>query len=185
MAKVEVGKGRATINQLSQGMEVIIPAKRNYFIIIFLSCWLVGWSIGEVSAIKQIITSEHFEEELFLFVWVTMWTMGGGFALIALLWNLRGKEKVSIDDFELRHVRDFVLFKRSKEYDLVHIEDLRSQPNVTSQMFGMNSGIDFWGFTGGNIVFDYGKSTHKFGGGLDEAEAKHIISEIKQRYKNI
>ncbi len=40
----------------------------------------------------------------------------------------------------------------------------------------------FWGVGQGIITFDYGAKTFRFGSGLDEAEAKMILSEITQRY---
>ena len=35
---------------------------------------------------------------------------------------------------------------------------------------------------GGIIAFDYGAKKFNFGTGIDEAEAKKILSEIQQRY---
>jgi hypothetical protein len=37
-------------------------------------------------------------------------------------------------------------------------------------------------FGGGTIAFDYGAKTFRFGGGLDEAEASHLIELLKSRY---
>jgi len=182
MAKVELGKGRSTVNELPQGIEVIIPAKKSYFVIFFLAFWLVGWAFGEISAIGALLDSENKAPTLFLSAWLGAWTIGGAFAILAWLWNIKGKEVVRVDGIELKHIRDFVLFKRSKEYELAHIKELRANTSNTS-MFNINAGMEFWGFTGGSIAFDYGHSTHKFGAGLDEAEAKHIAETIKNRYK--
>ena len=52
-------------------------------------------------------------------------------------------------------------------------------------MFGTRNGMEFWGISGGSVVFDYGHSTHKFGAQLDGAEANHIVTTTKQRYKNL
>ena len=45
--------------------------------------------------------------------------------------------------------------------------------------------MEFWGFSGGSVAFDYGHSTHKFGSGLDEAEANHIIKTVKEHFNHI
>ena len=45
--------GRATINDIYNGVEITIPAKRNPFIIIFLSFWLCGWLMGEIFALTS------------------------------------------------------------------------------------------------------------------------------------
>ncbi|WP_020559718.1 hypothetical protein [Thiofilum flexile] len=180
MAKVKVEKGRATINNLPQGIEVIIPSKKRYFMIVFLSFWLFGWFFGELGAIKNLLDWEDKLPNLFMIVWLCGWTVGGAFAIVTWFYNVKGKEVVRIDGQELKYVRDFFLFKRSKEYDVINIKDLRVNLNSSN-----NNGIEYLGISGGTIAFDYGRSTHVFGTGLDEAEAKHIIQTIKNRYKNL
>lgn len=184
MVKVEVGQGRATIKGLPQGIEIIIPSKKNYFLIFFLAFWLVGWAFGEVAVLYSLVNLESESPKLFLVFWLGGWTVGGVFALIAWLYNIKGKEIVHINGMELKHIRDFVLFKRSKEYEMAHIKELRAGP-TNSSIFNFTNGMEFWGNTGGTIAFDYGQSTHKFGTGLDEAEAKHIVETVKNRYKNL
>jgi len=36
MAKVEAGKGRSQIKETATGLKITIPAKKNYFLILFL-----------------------------------------------------------------------------------------------------------------------------------------------------
>ena len=148
MAKIEIGKGRSIINDLPQAIEIIIPAKKNYFLIFFLAFWLAGWAFGEVTAIGEIINTESKAPTLFMVAWLGGWTVGGGFALFAWLWNVKGKEIVRVDGMELKYKRDFVLFSRSKEYEIAHIKNLRTNPDTTS-MFGFNNGMEIWGLTGG------------------------------------
>ena len=54
-----------------------------------------------------------------------------------------------------------------------------------SSLVDTSNGMEFWGISGGSVVFDYGHSTYKFGDELDEAEVNHIVSTIKQRYKHL
>jgi len=41
--------------------------------------------------------------------------------------------------------------------------------------------MQFWGYVNGPIVFDYGMKTIKFGLGIDEAEAKHILGVLSEK----
>ena len=100
------------------------------------------------------------------------------------LWNVMGQEIINLSNTELRHVRRLPVFQRSKEYDLSAVSKLRVQAQDSSR-FSMHNAMEFWGISGGSVVFDYGHSTHKFGAQLDEAEANHIVTIIKQRYKNL
>lgn len=184
MARVEVGKGRSQIEETLLGLQITIPAKKNYFLILFLAFWLVGWAFGEVTVLAQVLNPENEGPKLFMLAWLCAWTTGGAFAIYAWLWNVKGQEIINLSSTELQHVRRLPIFQRSKEYDLSAVSNLRTQaPN--SSLFGSRNSIEFWGISGGSVVFDYGHSTHKFGAQLDEAEANHIVSTIKQRYKNL
>ena len=184
MAKVEVGKGRSQIEETPSGLRITIPAKKNYFLILFLAFWLVGWAFGEITALAQVLNPESGAPKLFMLAWLCGWTVGGAFAIYAWLWNVKGQEIVNLSSTELQHVRRLPFFQRSKEYDLSAVSKLRAQAPDRS-IFGTRNGMEFWGISGGSVVFDYGHSTHKFGAQLDEAEANHIVTTIKQRYKNL
>ncbi|HEX7512218.1 MAG TPA: hypothetical protein VF464_02505, partial [Candidatus Methylomirabilis sp.] len=87
---------RAIIEGGPEGLEIIIPAGRNLFAVVFLGVWLVGWLVGEVTAIAGLagITSAgNVAADLFLLVWLTFWTIGGCFAAYTWLWMLAGKER--------------------------------------------------------------------------------------------
>lgn len=183
MVKVEVGKGRGQVERTATGLKITIPAKRNIFVVLFLGFWLIGWSFGEVAVLIQVFSAEK-APKIFLFAWLGGWTVGGVFAIYAWLWNIKGKEIINITRSELQHIHQLPIYKRSKEYDLSSITNLRAQEQNIS-IFGSRNGMEFWGISGGSIAFDYGRSTHKFGAQLDQAEAAHIINEIKQFNKNL
>jgi len=73
-------------------------------------------------------------------------------------------------------------FGFDKEYDLVQMREVRVG-DLGVNPFDFSSSLQLWGIGGGVIVFDYGARTHRFGVGLDEAEAKQIVTAIKQRYR--
>jgi hypothetical protein len=39
--------GKATVNKRGNTLEIIIPSKRNWFVIIFLCVWMRGWIMNE------------------------------------------------------------------------------------------------------------------------------------------
>lgn len=164
-------------------LKILIPSKKNWFIIIFLSIWLVGWFFGEKSAIIDLLGSNNIGIDLFMMVWLTGWTFGGVFAIIVLLWNLAGKETIYIDKGIFQIDKSiFSIIIRSKKYETKSIKNLELNPaqNIASLFAQKNIG-DFWGLTGGKLRFDYGMKTIKFGIGIDEAEARHLITEITNK----
>jgi len=184
VAKVEVGKGRSKIEDAPCGLRITIPAKKNYFLILFLAFWLVGWAFGEVTVIAQVLNSESDAPKLFMLAWLGAWTVGGAFAVYVWIWNVKGQEIINLSSTELQHIRRMPMFQRSKEYDLSAVSNLRTKAPESS-MFGSRNSMEFWGVSGGSVVFDYGHSTYRFGAQPDEAEANNIVVTIKQRYKNL
>jgi len=185
MAKVEVGERRSRINELSNGLEVVIPAKKNYYIIVFISIWLVAWLFVLKSAFYSLTSPESHAPMIPMVIWTIGWTIGGIFAILMWIWNFKGKEIITFNGIELKHKRDFFLFSRSKEYEMSHIKGLRVTPPPSTSRFGLNNGFDFGGYNTGTITFDYGNGTHRVGGGIDEAEAEYIVEAIKRRYKSL
>lgn len=179
MVAIRPGKGRAEVARSASGIVVTIPSKRNILIIGFLGFWLVGWVFGEGMAIQQLIGGHVGNGFAFLAAWLGGWTIGGAFAWYAWLWNVAGKEVVTLHAATLRYQRKIPLFVRSKEYEVAHIRNLRTEPNPAGSggLFPSRS-MAFWGLSGGTIAFDYGRSTHHFGMALDAADADYVVEQL-------
>ena len=184
MARVEVGKGRGRVERVPAGLRITIPAKKNLLLIAFLAFWLVGWTIGEITAIFFVLIPEMSAHTLFVMTWLVPWTIGGALAIYVWLWNVTGKEIILISENELQHIRQLPIFRRSKEYDLAAVSNLRVQAG-SARIFSMAHGLEFWGIAGGTVVFDYGRSTHRFGAQLEEADAEHIVGEIRKQFTHL
>ncbi len=184
MVRVEIPQRRSTINDSPSGCEIVIPAKRNFFIIAFLGFWTIGWACGEVFAIRQLFfmpKGQNFPE-IFLLAWLGAWTVGGAFAIYTWLWTVSGKERIRLRPAALSMKRDVLGFGRTREFDLNHVANIRvSTQNYNP--FDFSSGMRFWGLGGGLIAFDYGAKTFRFGASIDEAEAKEIVNELAKRHR--
>lgn len=178
----EPKKGRASINYDGYSLFINIPSKKNWFIVAFFTIWIIGWYQGETSALKELLAVDSISLNSFLLVWVTLWTIGGLFAVGVLLWTLFGFEKILIDK------RNFTLSKgilnislSSKTYDINSIKNLELNPessNSNSLFMQKRNMGEFYGFKGGKLRFDYGMKTIKFGIGIDKAEALHLLNLI-------
>ncbi len=97
--------GKSTITNLNGRLEVSIPARRNWFVIIFYSVWLGGWFMGEKSTISEVIKADSPSDiDFFLLFWTLGWTFAGAFIIYSIIWQLFGKEILSIEEarFNLR-----------------------------------------------------------------------------------
>ncbi|MFN8207288.1 MAG: hypothetical protein U0T82_07755 [Bacteroidales bacterium] len=176
--------GRAQINYDGVRMRITIPSKKNWFAILFSAAWMGGWFMGESFAINEVASLNNAGTDAFLLFWLVGWTIGGIFVFTFLLYSLFGQETIVIerDVFSVsKGILDLGLIK--KNYDVRSIKNLELNPDPggMNTLFGekKNAG-EFWGLTGGKIRFDYGMKTVKLGVGIDEAEARYMIEEIKK-----
>jgi hypothetical protein len=179
MDTISVPKGRASVSTEFDGMQIVIPARKRIFVLLFLPVWLVGWAFGEVTAIRG-LGDAHVNDNGFLAFWLLGWSVGGAFALFALLWNLAGREILRFGSGVFAYRRAIGALGYTKRYELSQVRDLRAVP---APAWGSRNGANTWGLTGGQIAFDYGSSTVNVGNGVDEAEAKDLVEQVKRRYR--
>jgi hypothetical protein len=175
--KVRPAGRRSSIRHVGDGIVITIPAKCNFFRLVFLGAWLVGWGFGEFMAASMLITAPHDGAKLFIGAWLVAWTVGGGFAVYTWLWMAAGKEIIFAGPEFLAIKRDVMGFGRLKEYDWTHVARLRSSMPIWNP-YVWNSGLQFWGVSGGTVAFDYGAKTVRFGASLDDAESTWIVEEL-------
>ncbi len=175
--------GLATINEFYDSVEIIIPAKKNWAIIIFCCAWLCGWVFGEVTAVGTVFgIGGHAGIGLFMLVWLVGWTIGGVMVLRAIIWQLFGQEIITVGNGELSIAKKQDFFFKPKTFNLSDACDFRVQDNDNSySMWGSRRSDPFNMKNGGVIWFDYGLKTVKFANGIDEAEAKYILKKLKDK----
>ena len=126
---------------------------------------------------KTLFRADIAPVNLFLIVWLVLWTLGGFAVINILVWFIFGKEEITIGNGVLTIVKKATLVK-PKSYDLAHISNVyaKEQPVYGNRMNGSRSL-----FNRGTINFEYGLKTVRFGDALDEAEARHIIEMLRAK----
>jgi len=180
MTRVAVPAAKASVFDTPGGLVINIPAAKSWFIILFIGFWLCAWAFAEFSVIRQLaIGKAPGGAGLFMFGWLGAWTVGGCFAISFWLWSMTGHEIVSLTPTSLTIRRDILGFGRSREYDLPSVKNLRIDNTALNSRY--NQGFSPT-LAAGTIAFDYGSKTFRFAGGVDEAEASHLIELLKSRY---
>ncbi len=118
---------RFSLESIPGGVQAIVPARRNWFVLLFMIAWLVGWFFGEISAIGQLLSPNEKAPQLFMAAWLTGWTIGGVFAFCAVLWQLAGRELISITSSSLEHRIETLGIARSRVYKIGEIKNLRAE----------------------------------------------------------
>lgn len=176
--------GNATIEDTMHGVQISIPAKKNWFVILFLAFWLCGWAAGEIFVTSVLINGFTSSDEdsaggggIFMLVWLALWTFGGFTAIRLWIWMLRGKEILTFERGTLLVQKVGYLFGKDKEYDIKEMKKLRAQDVSFNQARRSSRGIGFMGV----IAFDYGMKTIRIGEGIDEAEGNYLIEKLVEK----
>lgn len=172
--------GRAKIFRNGNDIEVQIPTKKNWFVIVFLTAWLVGWFIGEASVITTLFFDDTpFFADAFLLFWLVGWTVGGTFCIAMLLWSIAGQEIIKVESGVIELGRQIFSLTKSKKYHINEVRYLTINPTPDYDIWGMGSQRNLFGLKGGVLKFDYGLKTLKFGGGIDEAEGRLLVQLLR------
>jgi hypothetical protein len=165
----------------------VIPAKREWPLLLFLLFWFGGWTVAGVTVVSDLASGTAGEEgTAFTLFWLGGWFLGWLFAASVLGWSLLGKEIVQTDGSSIVVSRVAGPYKRSKRFARDRIGDMRLEPyeGLVRGMFNARQtwrhGMEMWGLGGGSILLDYGAQTHRFGSKLDAPEARQIVDQIRR-----
>lgn len=174
---------RVMITETSDYLRLVIPYSRSWFVIGFLGFWLCAWAVAEVLIPLRFLEGEAPPGGwLLMVVWFVVWTVAGVLAVYAWLWQVMGKEIVTVREGRLTFRRDVGGFGLDKVYDLSEVRELRAEP-VAFDPMDFSTALQLWGIGGGAITFDYEGKTRRFGIGLDETEARQAVAAIKKRWR--
>lgn len=175
--------GRAIINNTFNGLEVIIPSKKNWLVTIFLFGWLGGWSVGEYSALTELfkLIEKLDSGRLFIAFWLVAWTIGGFFAFSIFIWNLIGKEVILFTSNQIEVKKIGTLFFKPKTYSLTDAKHFRAVEIYHDSNTRGRSNNQGPFDQSGTIHFDYGLQTVQCASGISVAEAELIFEKLKNR----
>ncbi len=176
---IEPALPRFSLERLPGALKIAIPARRNWFIILFFSAWMIGWWFGESTAVRQLLNHQKPTSDLFMIAWLAGWTCGGIFAVTTVLWQLFGQELIVLDASGLRRRVEIFGIGRNWSYatDLVtHLRCVDQPPATLSNQASWRPPL--FGNAAGPVAFDYGARSVRMAPALDEAEARLIVAEL-------
>jgi hypothetical protein len=169
----EVKPPRFEIEQGLGGERIRVRAQRNIFALLFLPLWLIGWTIGGVAAIRQLLSTG----QIFLLVWLCGWALGWLFATATIAWMIGGSELIGTTGGDLEIGHSLLGLTRSRLYrgrDVSHLS-----PADTPFFARFQFSLPFLMRTrSGAIKFSYGGRTVYAAQGLDEAEGRMVVERL-------
>jgi hypothetical protein len=147
----------------------------------FLGFWLCGWMFGEVFALVMLLSGKMpLGASAFALFWLGAWSIGGAYVLSFLWWMLKGREIITFAPGQMAIEKRGLLFFKAKTYDLNEVKKIRVQDTLPYSAWGQKSNLSAL-LNAGLIHFDYGLKTVQMAGGIDAAEARYIIEQLKSR----
>lgn len=181
--RVEPAKPRFLISRSGTALTVSVPARRNWFVLIFLTAWLGGWTVGGAAAVGQLLRPDPGPDRAFMLFWLIGWLCGEIYAIAIVVWQLAGREELAFVGSSLRHRVAAAGLGRSREFDGAEIKDLRAAPQLSNPWMDQTRWMPpVFGAGHGAIAFDYGAKTYRIGAALDEAEARLILVEVYKQF---
>ena len=170
--------GRATISKNYNGVNISIPSKKNWVVLLFGTAWMGGWAFGFVSVFSVLLNSSSTGIDLFMLAWLTAWTIGGISIVSLLFWGYFGKEEIQIQKSQVNFIRSILGIGISKELVKHEVKNIRFNEVPIVSITSRNNWV-LWGVGPGKIKMDYGMKTYSFGLAVDDAEANYIIDLMK------
>ncbi len=182
--RVEPSKPRFTVRQTADGLSISTPAPRSWFTLLFLTAWLGGWTIGGISAMSDV--SRGGDGQAFLFFWLVMWALGELYALAVVLWQLSGREEILVSSDRLVQRIWLGGLNRAREFTSAAISHLRVSPQLDVMWTNQTRWVPpLFGPGTGTIAFDYGAKTYRVGAGLDEAEGRLVLDQLRSHFPRL
>ncbi len=175
-----LSNGRAIIKQDFSVLSIEIPSRKNGFVIIFMIAWLGGWAVGEYFAVTTILHSDTpLFAHVFILFWLLGWTAGGAFVVYTILWQLMGREIITVEWNKMTIEKSVFGIGRKRIYEIRSIKNLDINPIQEKRIWRTNNNRNGYAMKSGKIQFDYGMKTIKFANDVDAAEAKMILEKLK------
>jgi hypothetical protein len=165
-------KTRSRIHDGPEGLVIEIPSRLHVFTALFLTAWLGGWAVGELTAGSSLLSFDFRSPgSWFMLFWLLGWTLGGAFAAFQVLWMIGGQERVTLRP-------DALVLKKN----LSLVSRLRVGEETSGSLLRRQAWQTPGPKTSGLVAFDYGARTIRFGESIDEAEARILVDRLKQRH---
>lgn len=174
---VEPRSGRFIQERIDGVEQIRIPMRRNWFVLIFLSIWICGWTIGGFAAIYAIGQTFSW----FLLLWLCGWAFGWLFAAATIGTQIAGSEILRVVGHDLETGVGIGKWRWRRLYRGDHVRNLRSSdPNPWAFPFRVQQTNPFRP-RAGSIKFDYGSQTIYAASSADEAEGRMIVDWLRPR----
>jgi hypothetical protein len=169
---------RVSLIKERDNVTVEIKARRPPVGLIFLSIWLLIWTLLGIPSMMALF--EAGDKIGSVIIWLCFWFAAEFFVSWALMWIAFGIESVSIakDSNRFNHIRKLFGIKlTNKTFSIGELSNLR--PFGPFGVARKSHPLANFGLGGGSVAVEIGARAYQFGIYLDEDEAIAIVDQLK------
>jgi hypothetical protein len=172
-------KSRLEFATTADGYRLTIPTKRYWAFRILGPFWLVAWWGSAVAFIVVSFQGGPDWPPVGLMLPVLLfWIIFSGLYSYWILWQIAGKEIVTIAGGQMTIKRDVLGFGRTRAYPVAQIRNLRAS-GLFGSFYSWSGMMKLYGFKGGVVAFENGDTTQRFGVHLEEPEALQVVENLQ------
>lgn len=165
--------GRAIVEQHSDELRIIIPAKKQWLGIVFLLFVYLVWLWASLSLL---VSGSLDLNELFIKFFLAVWILMGFTQIRTLIWIFWGKEVISLRKNSLKIEKLIFGLGRRRKFDRSVVSALGMHDRFRYSLFGRRSIMH----PIGKLSFKKGQKIIQFAGDLEKETAKKILEKIKK-----
>lgn len=162
------------MQELGDRLVVGFRPRRQWFALPFLAFWLSGWTLGGVLAAGQ-LTHVGPGGVAFLLLWLSGWIAGECLVLGTIMWQLSGRETLTVtsDSIEIRW--RIGRLARIKRYETAAVRSVTAErvPHDEDEQPRKDFGLQIW----------CAEEEVHVGEGMDVHEAEYVASLVESRIR--
>lgn len=175
---------RISILDNNNKLSIVIFSNRSRFKNVLLIGWMITFTVCGLIAIPEFTHAADRDRKLFWLVFISFWAYFELVVLKAVLWRLRGKEKIVITKDVVKIMRDVTGMERYKEYRVDQISNWK-RVEVNSNSILSSYENAYWFVGGERIAFDYYGREVRIGSQLNDEETGELLGKIRHYFSNI
>jgi hypothetical protein len=174
-----------------EGLKILLPLPRLWPVSFFLGLWLWGWGRGEWRVAGELLRAAgggFHSVDLFLALWLALWTVGGAAAIFCFLVTVAGEEEITCDGRTLAICWGVFGYGLRKRFPVESVEALGRADVKVEVRRGAKAGTAAGpaatppAFLRGLLVFRAQGKTIPFGWKLTESEAGSVLARLRSRH---
>ena len=172
---------RFTVSMAGGTPEITIPAKKDWSLLALLGFWLCGWTVGGILAFDNLRSGAGQSGQFWpMLLWLGIWLIGEVLMGYCIVWFLTGAEIARIRGSNLELVHRILGYERKRSFRGLDIRNLSArEPDSNVRRKTLATPLGSPSHTS-CVKFDYGARTVYFAMGLDEAEGRQIVEQLKR-----